>query len=115
MAGQADELAHAAAREAEIQRLEQQIAPLQARLTELRRQVAARSAGQASARGRRDAAADRDRQIVKAANQVLKKAWVPIDWQRSIAEEFGLSTRQVRRILRAADVNADHRHSRPQS
>lgn len=90
---------------AEIQGLEATIQPLQEKLTHLRRTLAAVSAGRASAESRRSGAADRNQQIVADALEIMCLHYIPIYWQAELSQKHGVSCRQIRRILKAADIN----------
>lgn len=90
---------------AEIQELEAEIRPLQWRLRLLRRTLAAVSAGRASAASRRSGKEDRNQQIVADARKIMRLHYIPIDWQAELSQKHCVSCRQIRRILKAADIN----------
>jgi cell division septum initiation protein DivIVA len=88
----------------EIRELEARIAPLAERLMQLRRRQAAVSAAQASIERRQREAAQRRERVIQHARR-LEGRIVSGAWQQRIAETVGISTRQVRRILKDADIN----------
>ena len=90
--------------DAEIQALEAELAPLQERLQRLRRLRAAHLAANASTTSRRQAVATRNDEIVAAASLLVGKS-LHYAWQQVLANRFGISARQVRRILMDADVS----------
>lgn len=87
--------------------LDAQIAELAARRVMLVRTRKAKTAAAASIGVRSASRLDRDRQIVEEARRIAEQGPYerPDGWQKWLAQTYGLSTKQVYRILCNADIS----------
>jgi hypothetical protein len=100
--------AKAAVLDKKIRELEARLGPLRAELNTVRRRIAGAELGRSSVAQRQQAAVERNRLICDEARALNHyRDYVPIFWQQSMAEKYGLSGRQIRRILKAADIKVD--------
>lgn len=102
--------------EAAIAALQAELEPRLRRLAELRRALSVIKAGRASGDRRREALAMRNKRILADYRDFFARGgYVPPDWQEQLARKYKLSTRQVRRVIRALDINVVPLRSRPPS
>lgn len=100
--------ARAAVLDKKIRELEARLGPLRAEFNTVRRQITGAELGRSSVAQRQQAAVKRNRLICDEARALNPdRDYVPICWQQSMAEKHGLSGRQIRRILKAADIKVD--------
>lgn len=89
----------------QIRALEDRLGPLRTELAAVNRKIAGVHLGCNSVAQRRLAVAERDHLICQEARGLsATQAYIPISWQQALAVKHGLSGRQVRRILKAADI-----------
>jgi hypothetical protein len=92
--------------EREIEVIEQSLRPLKAELLTIRRQLEGSVAGLESAAKRKEGLAKRNRLICTDARKLQgrdRDLGSP-EWQEVFAEKYGLSARQILRIVRAGDI-----------
>lgn len=100
--------AKAAELSARIDELQLAIGPLQRDLLAIRRKIEGSLAGRASVAQRSRAVAERNRLICDEALRLNSRTeYVSFSWLQALAAKHGISSRQVGRILKAADIKIE--------